>query len=525
MNIAIIDPDTQQTHQVSWNSDKPPTDADVSEILSNIKETVAPESLGHKAIADIISPVTSGIAIGKNIIPAIKSLINSYKGEQSVVRTPAENIEAGIKNVAETAAPVVKAAGIGAIKDIGNIVTHPLERPLSFLNLANIPMEGMAALTKSGIKGIGEAGEIAAKEAATEIPGESIKASKVLAANLNLQPSTLETIANDKEFAKNLGAATPQHIIGTYEPNAIKSVKAAYDGISKAEKMFYGNAGVTDDTKINVLGNIEKGGKTMGGEPNYPIVNLQNKIIDFESKAIGTTEKGALKEAKQVLADIQEKIDKDGNLTFGQTKKMTKALYDMSEDYKTDNGKMTDSAILFRDMGRSLSQAKNSIPEIAKAGSQFSDLENARELFESAFPKLEKGSEEVGIARMIRQYRDERSLEFKNKINQVADTLSKYSESSDLPDFRQDLNRFFAAVDIEKAKPLKVGIPLASKLPVIGGLFSKSIKPTTTTALLGRSGFVNKGNLANAMIKESTMPFIGGTQNTYRALRAILKGD
>ena len=98
----------------------------------------APVTLGEKQMADIKenNPVSAGYSLGKNIVPLIKNLMDKYRDQQSVMNSPLENVVGGLK---ETALPLAK----DTLKSLGDIVTHPNEKPMSAAMLA-IPFAGSA---------------------------------------------------------------------------------------------------------------------------------------------------------------------------------------------------------------------------------------------------------------------------------------------------------------------------------------------------------------------------------------------
>ena len=528
MDIKYTDPQTKEVTNVQWDGAKPPTQEDFEQLEQHIQAN-KPMSTGEVlkgAAANLGSGATFGLS---NAIPGAKEAQEKYNtahpilglGEQVVggiapsflIPGGGEVEEAGL--VAKLLKGAATGAKIGGAYGAGTSLGNQIGRkPIDVGELLKSTATGAVGggVLGAAAPAIGKVGGML-----MEGKGEPIESSKIIAGSMGLQPSTLETIAKYPDFAKEVGPATPAQIVGKYEPNAIKSVKDLYGKLDEMEQSGYKAAGLTDDKKIQVLGNIAKG----EGEI-YPVVNMQNAVVDFDKTAITSAQKAASEEAKKMLANVSEKIDEGGNLSFGQTKDMTKSFFEKAQSIRAQNGGVDNKeSLLFKDMGQYLNRAKNNLPEIQAAGSKYSDIENVRDLLESSFPKLKGETQEVGIKNMLRMRSDERNVEFRTKLNNIESILGKYPESKNLPDFRGDFDKFIAAVDLEKAKSIALKPPIVGKLPFIGSMLTGHVKPTSAAALLARSPLVSREALGSATINTSKNPFIGNALNQLRAYGSV----
>ena len=86
MNIAITDPQSNNTHTIAWNSDKPPTDSDIHEILGQIQAT-EPKPLSANDIQGAGANFVQGATMGTG---------GTISGIANILATPAYKL-AGLK--------------------------------------------------------------------------------------------------------------------------------------------------------------------------------------------------------------------------------------------------------------------------------------------------------------------------------------------------------------------------------------------------------------------------------------------
>ena len=559
MNYQITDNQTGQKFSVNWQGDKPPTDAEMSEIQSKVAassttpaakpqiqgnyltNTVLPDVAANLQALNPIELLKKGYAYGQKLTDVGNAAENEVSKIAPAVNAPApSNNNFEVKTNTDTAqgkpAPVSPSmAVIGTIiKDAGDMAKGTMDFATSPKSWLQHPVSAalMAAPMLGDIKLVGRAtmpeALSGAAKIAEEVPGQTMSNAGVLAGK-SLQPNTLRTIASDPEFAKMVGPQTASHIPTVFEPKAVASLKDAYSGLHKAQNQFY--KGITNDAAVDLAQVV----KNEQGEvaKTSPLVRLQNTVNDFKDGAL-KDEKGvvigddakALEEAQGVLNNINAG-NKNGVITFGQSKQIANKIADLVEKYQRDNGGATTASRMFGDMGSAIADAKNSIPEIANASPKFKDLMKAKDLIETNFPRLRTNPDSPFIDKsLFRRYKDEGNVSFKQNLDNASAILSKYPESQELSGFTQSMNRLNAAVDLEKAKPFQANIPFLNKLPVVGKYANVKVNPTTAATYLGKgikNRFINPEAVISGLSKESTNPFFGDSLNRSRALKAILQ--
>ena len=508
---------------------------DISKIsdedLAKIAGTEAKPSLIKNAISDVGDivkgmPESMGQAasnIGKAGLDvmtgsSLSSMLNPERKTNPITEPSILNMIKGTSNQAVAEEPKYEPKNIGK-----TLYEHPLQNEIVNAAMLAIPAifgkvggnypapEGFDILKNPIVKSIGAL-----------TPENSLKTSQVLAKMTGVQPSTIEGLA-DPEIRKYY---TPDLALKTndLEGDIYNSLKELPKGLSKAENQVYKNAGITDETPTvwnkPILGKLQSDGTR--GEPITPIDDMRNKIDNF--RATATTDELPIANkadeiVNKIIKDSTFDENKNMNLPFGKAKVYSGKLYDLSQD----DGLSNQGQRLFGQMYQSAKAAKNSIPEIQKAGSAFSDIEDARDILKNSFRGFGvEGREFRAEKNIFSKYKEDGNIGFKQNMDKVGEILSQHPESKELADFSKKVKVMNAAVDFSKAKMPSNGF--VSRLPLIGSLLGH-IKPSAANLMSMAKGGVESGRINTEALKgrvlQNTTPFIGSPINKYLAVKSI----
>jgi hypothetical protein len=407
------------------------------------------------------------------------------------------------------------AAGAGA----GGAGVEALIEKLNTANIkknsgVDIPVSGKEIAKEGIIGGVGEFGGSlvgrgiskllsrgAAKPAAAAA-GDMIDTAKILPTKL--EHSTIQNITENpyvRENIKPLASANIEDVAA----DAAKSTLKAKGAIRDIQNQFYKNLGIKDDMPVDV---------------NLAMAKVQHTIDEFSKGAIGSQNKATLKEAQTIYDDLSKETTNNA-MSFGNIKQMTRALHDLSEQNVTDMGRHTEAGKLYSQMGAALGEAKNNIPAIKQAGSQYADLMDAEQKMNKLL-RLNTARGEINLERKIlATFKDKGNQEFKSQIEELGNIFKKYPESQPYAGFVDKIKLAQALNDISSKKavtPQGIG-----RLPLMQYLSQgfKIADPEFQANLLKRGlnkGIINPAGVMGQTQRSSSL--IGGNLSTRT--RAVL---
>jgi hypothetical protein len=234
---------------------------------------------------------------------------------------------------------------------------------------------------------------------------------------------------------------------------------------------------------------------------------------------------------KSQLTDIWNKAHagqntsgSDMTLPFGKAKAYSQKFFDLAQSNEDNPGAQR----LFNQMYQVAKGAKNSIPEIANASDSFKDLANAKDLMEANFPMLGTDKDFMVDKKLLRTYKDNGNLAFRQNLDSAADILSKYPESAPLSDFTNKMQNLRIGLDMEKGKAAspfadQAGVKSVPGVGMIANMLT--MKPSTKLPLVAngvRNGWLSKAGIEST-VQPSHAPFVAPLINSIKAYSKALQ--
>lgn len=332
-------------------------------------------------------------------------------------------------------------------------------------------------------------------------PSASKNAIKIKDVLSNKMPAkVVDNIANNEAVRNEAARGYMPQRMSDFEENATNALKKAADDIQKVKSHFYRTEGITNDTPINLLETGDNG-------VSY-LRQIYNRVQNFKKNAITPEEVKLGEQMEGLFTNIKNKA-KNGRIPFGESKALTEKMYKLSQM----QSKLPSETALYRDIGSIISDAKNSIPQIKRAGSRYAQIKRAEEGLEKLL-----GDKETSFAqKIIRNATDRGHGEFNKQLQDIDKTLKLYG----MKGFLDDVKILQTARLLEQADKtgIKNLVPNSITNPKswVKWLTPKAGTQARYWANAVNNGAVNPHDL-NASVNASNLPFIGDILTQARAL-------
>lgn len=410
------------------------------------------------------------------------------------------------------------------------IKTQEGESPNKYFNLPAVRKEALRAaagqaggeLLGKGIIALQARRAIKSAMPVSEGIEKTLPASKIFSRHTGLQDTTIRDISENPYVRKKAAQGFITENVEEYEREMAESLKKLHPKFKELENNLYKQAGVTDQTPVNIIKPVLMKGEEM---PVSPVGKLQSLIEDFGTTATTDEDLKALKDATGFLNNIS-KSAKGENLEFGQLKKWTQKLYDNSQN--AYDKQLNDVGNLFSNMRKTLTETRNAIPGLKQASSKFSELSNTNDVINDLL-HIDPKEINVNVAkRLKRRYKDVGNTVFKDQLDALENYFKSSPETMPLTDLTNKIKTYLMGLDVTSAKsnPFK-NVTGIMNLPVLRAgteAVKKVANPERAAHFLAKNidrGLINPGAVTREIPQSSNVLF-GKALSNMRAYGGLL---